>query len=216
METTAEATPSTSPSQTKYWIGKLFSLVGILPIGIYVLVHLYHGTTSLSGAEAFNAQLAKGRSMPFIVPIMILIVWIPIFFHGIYGLLAIKDSRPNLGRFRYFENLKYILQRLSGIGLLLFIPAHLYNTRIGPTLGGHEADFNHMAEGMSQPITLAVYLLGILGVAYHLANGVWQASIGWGLVRSQKGMNRVQAFSMILFLVLLSLGYAAIWGLVRG
>jgi succinate dehydrogenase / fumarate reductase cytochrome b subunit len=72
-----------------------------------------------------------------------------------------------------------------------------------------------MAEGLQEPVTLAVYALGILGAAYHLANGIWQASIGWGFTVTQAGMRRVQWISMAAFLVLLAMGYAAVWGFVR-
>lgn len=214
MESTAEATSTPTVNMTQFWLGKAFSLLG-LALSFYVVLHLYNNTTSLSGAEAFNAHVAKSRQTPFYVPMAILALWVPIFFHGIYGLFTLKDSRPNLLRFKYFENLKYVLQRLSGIGLLAFIPAHVYKTRIEPALSGHSVDFAHMVEGFHEPLTVVVYLLGVLGAAYHVANGVWQFSIGWGLVKTQKGMNRVMAFAIVLGLALLTMGYAAMWGFYR-
>ncbi len=203
------------PSKRSFWLGKLFSLVGIVPLGVYVIAHLYQNLRSLNGAEAFDQHLAESRSWPFIVPITILVIWIPIVFHGLYGLFALKKSRPNLIRFPFFENLKYVVQRLSGIGLLLFIPAHVYKTRIEPTLEQSPLNFHHMVEGLSEPLTLTVYILGILGVAYHLANGVWQFSIGWGITKTQKGMDRMQILSYVLFVLLLTMGYASIWGFYR-
>jgi succinate dehydrogenase / fumarate reductase cytochrome b subunit len=209
-------TNQVAPIRRSYWLGKLFSLVGIVPLGIYVILHLYNNLRSLYGEESFNQHLAQGRSMPLIVPLTILVIWIPIAFHGLYGLIAMKKSRPNLGRFRYFDNLKYVIQRLSGIGLLLFIPAHVFKTRIEPGLEGKSLDFLHMAEGLHEPLTLTIYILGVLGVAYHLANGIWQFSIGWGLATSQRGMNRVQILSFVVFVALLVMGYGAIWGFIRG
>src|SRR5689334_21742341 len=112
-------TNQTLPSSKSFWLGKIFSLFGIAPLGIYVVLHLYNNLRSLSGEQAFNDHLAQARSLPFIVPIMILIIWVPIVFHGVYGLMNMSRARPNLARFPFFENLKYVLQRLSGIGLLL-------------------------------------------------------------------------------------------------
>jgi succinate dehydrogenase / fumarate reductase cytochrome b subunit len=147
---------------------------------------------------------------------MILIVWLPIAFHGLYGLLAIKAARPNVGRFRYMDNLRYLLQRVSGIGLLLFIPAHVYKTRLEPYFSGHPLDFGHMVEGfMGDPLTLPVYILGVTGACYHLANGIWQFSIGWGISQTEGGMRRVLAFSVVVGLVLLAMAYAAIYGFMR-
>ncbi len=123
-----------------------------------------------------------------------------------------SKSRPNLGKFRFFENLKYTLQRLSGIGLLLFVPAHIYKTRIEPTLSGTPLDFSHMVEGMHEPLTLVVYTLGVLGVSFHLANGIWQFAIGWGLATSQAGMKKVQWISYFFFVTLLAMGFGSIFG----
>ena len=198
-----------------FWLGKLFSILGMFPIGVYVVVHLYNNLRSLGGEEVFNAHLASARTVPLIVPLAVLFIWIPIAFHGIYGLFLMKRSRPNLVRFRYFQNLKYVFQRLSGIGLLLFIPAHIYKTRLEPYFEGTVLDFHHMTEGLHEPLTLVVYLLGVLGVAYHLGNGIWQFFIGWGIVTTEKAMRRVEVVSMIFFLILLGMGYGAIWGFLR-
>jgi succinate dehydrogenase / fumarate reductase cytochrome b subunit len=133
-----------------------------------------------------------------------------------YGLFVVKKARPQLVRYFLFGNLKYFIQRLSGIGLLFFIPAHIYKTRIDPALSGYVLDFRHMSEAFHEPLTLAVYFLGVLGVAYHLANGIWQFSIGWGIVTTEKGMHRVQIFSYIVFVLLLLMGYGAIGGFYMG
>jgi succinate dehydrogenase / fumarate reductase, cytochrome b subunit len=198
-----------------YWFGKLFSIFGLIPIGLYVIVHLYNNLTSLYGEEAFNKHLFDSRTTPLIIPLAILVIWIPIAFHGIYGLVMMKKARPNLVRFAYFQNLKYVLQRLSGIGLLLFIPAHIYKTRIEPGFFNSALNFHHMSEGLHEPLTLTVYIFGVLGVAFHLANGLWQFCIGWGITVREKAMRRVEIFSMVFFLVLLAMGYGAIWGFLR-
>ncbi len=208
-------TNQTASSNRSFWLEKAFSLLGIVPIGIYVVCHLYNNMRSLQGAEGFNQHLLDSRALPLIVPMAVLVIWIPIAFHGIYGLVVMKRSRPNLGRFAFFENLKYTLQRLSGLGLLLFIPAHIYKTRIEPGWLNSTLDFSHMAEGLHEPLTLTVYILGILGVAYHLANGIWQFSIGWGLTRTVQGMKRMQFLSFGIFLAVLTMGYAAIWGFLK-
>lgn len=204
-----------STESRSFWLGKLFSLTGLVPIGIYVVLHLYSNSRSLEGAGVFNQHLAETRALPFIVPLTVLVIWIPIAFHGIYGLVGLSKSRPNVGRYQYFQNLKYVLQRLSGIGLLLFIPVHIYKTRIEPTLSGSVLDFAHMSEGLHEPLTLVVYVLGVLGVAFHLANGFWQFCIGWGITTSEVGMRRVEKFSFLLFGILLFMAYGSIWGFIR-
>ena len=41
--------------------------------------------------------------------------------------------------------------------------------------------------------TLATYVLGILGVAYHLANGLQTFCMGWGVVSSRRGLRGSKA-----------------------
>lgn len=202
-------------SMRSFWLGKIFSLFGIVPLGLYVIVHLYNNLSSLGGAENFDRHLQESRSLPLIVPITILVIWIPVLFHGIYGLFFMKKARPNLHKLPYFGNLKYLIQRLSGIGLLLFIPAHIYKTRIEPGFLHSTLNFHHMSEGLHELDTLVIYSLGVLGVAFHLANGIWQAGIGWGVTTSQRGMQRMQWVSYAIFVLILAMGYGSIWGLVR-
>lgn len=199
----------------KFLAGRLFSLLGLFPLGIFVVVHLYHQLYSLQGELTYNQKLFQTRSLPLIVPFLVLAIWIPIAYHGLYGLFVMKKARPQLFQYRYFGNLKYVLQRLSGLGLLLFIPAHLFKTRIEPFLEEEILDFRHMSEAFQEPLTLGIYLLGVLGVAYHLANGFWQFCIAWGGVSSTQGMKRLEGLSILVFVTLLAMGYGAIWGFYR-
>lgn len=205
---------SKNSSKFSFWASKIFSFFGIFPIGLYVFFHLYGNLRSLLGEESFNQHLREWHSLPMSFTLFVLVIWIPITYHGLYGLFSMKKSQFNGGRFPYFGNLKYILQRLSGLGLLLFIPAHLYKTKIEPSLEGVSLDFNHMVHGLKEPLTFFVYMLGILGVSYHLSNGLWQFSIGWGIVRTEKGMKRVQKLSYVLFILLLLMGYGALYGFI--
>ena len=62
--------------------------------------------------------------------------------------------------------------------------AHLWLAMLQPRLvEGHAETFADLAEHMHfHAPTLVVYVLGILGVAYHLANGLQTFCMGWGIV----------------------------------
>ncbi len=199
-------------SYRSFWLNKAFSFFGVFPLGIYVVVHFYRNLASLSGVAAFNQRLASTKSLPLIVPLTILLLWVPIAFHGFYGLFAMKKSRPHLLQFPYFGHLKYVLQRLSGIGLLLFIPAHVYKTSIRPILHARPLSFDDMSWAFHDPLALSLYLLGVLGVSYHLSNGLWQFCIGWGITKSEAAMRRIQAGSIFLFMILFVMGCSSILG----
>jgi succinate dehydrogenase / fumarate reductase cytochrome b subunit len=59
--------------------------------------------------------------------------------------------------------------------------------------------------------TLVVYLLGTLGVAYHVANGISTFAMGWGIVASKAALRRADIVGAIVFVLLLSMSWAVIW-----
>jgi succinate dehydrogenase / fumarate reductase cytochrome b subunit len=61
--------------------------------------------------------------------------------------------------------------------------------------------------------TLVVYILGTLGVAYHLANGLQSFALGWGLVASRRAVKRLEWAAAIAFIVLLAMSWSAIYAL---
>lgn len=195
-----------SPSDRRFLWLRLHSLSGIIPVGVFVLLHLYTNSFSQKGPEAFDTRLRTLNDLPFMTAFEILFIYLPILFHAGLGIWITFRGRQNLAAYPLFGNLRYLLQRLSGIGVLLFVGAHVYKTRIEPWIGGFPMNFEHMHEAMTEPITVAVYALGLLGTAYHLANGVWTFSITWGLTTTPASQRRLTTVTMILFVVLFLVG----------
>jgi succinate dehydrogenase / fumarate reductase cytochrome b subunit len=61
--------------------------------------------------------------------------------------------------------------------------------------------------------TLATYVLGILGVAFHVANGLQSFCMGWGVVTSKRGLRRLEGASLLVFVLLLGMGWGAVYAL---
>ncbi|MGO8993135.1 MAG: succinate dehydrogenase, partial [Polyangiaceae bacterium] len=118
-------------------------------------------------------------------------------------------------RYRTYANLKYLLQRLAGVGVLLFLGAHLWLAMIHPRLTtGHGEAFSDIAHEMRfNPPTLVVYVLGTLGVTYHLANGLQTAAMGWGIVTSQRALRRLEIVVIAIFVLLLGMAWSVIGAL---
>ena len=54
---------------------------------------------------------------------------------------------------------------------------------------GRPEPFADIAHEMHHHVpTLVVYVLGTLGVAYHLANGLHTFAMGWGIVSSRRAL----------------------------
>jgi succinate dehydrogenase / fumarate reductase cytochrome b subunit len=187
------------------WL-RLQSLSGVVPVGLFVLLHLYTNSFSLKGAGAYDARLRRLDELPLMTPFEILFIYLPILFHAILGLVITFRGQVNLLAYPRLGNWRYVLQRLSGIGVLLFVGAHVYKTRVEPALRGFTLDFAHMQEAMSEPLTFTVYLLGMLGTAYHLANGLWTFSITWGIAANRRAQSRLTAVAIVLFVLIFLMG----------
>lgn len=188
---------------------KLGSFLAFAPLGIWVMVHIWHNLSAFQGAEQWQ-QDVTGYNNPASLLVTSVVVFAPLFIHVVWGLGRLKTSRPNNTRYGYFNNLKYTLQRLSALGVLLFILAHVFMAFIRPrVLLGHPEQFADIASEMRHNIpTLPVYVLGTLGVAYHFANGIYTMAMGWGVATGRKGLRNVEYLAYAIFILLL----AGCWG----
>lgn len=215
VSATAGAPAEVVGTTRAFWTRRIFSFCGIVPLALYVVWHLGNNIHALHGPAAFDTRLAEATRSPLYQPAILLFVYLPFVIHSAVGLLITARSRPNIAAMPRFRNWKYFLQRVSAIGVLLFVPAHVYKTRIEPWRNGYEIDFAHMREGMLEPVTFAVYTLGMLGVAFHLANGLWLAGITWGVFTGPKGQRRGEWISIAFGIALMLLGFGAIFALRR-
>ncbi|MFI5173666.1 MAG: succinate dehydrogenase [Terriglobia bacterium] len=193
-----------------YW-KRLHSLLGVVPLGLFLLVHFYNGSYVFSGREAFDAHLKRLDNLPYMFPFEVVFIYLPVLFHGVLGVwLGLRAKYNNLSS-PYFGNLRYTLQRMSGIGVFLFVFAHVYMTQIAPRIYHYASQYDHFTEGMKEPATLIVYLLGILGVTYHFANGLWTFGITWGIATGPKAQRATTWAAMVIFVITLFIGYNTIF-----
>ncbi|MEO6951386.1 MAG: hypothetical protein ABI321_06205 [Polyangia bacterium] len=191
---------------------QIFSLFGVVPLSVYVIAHLWTNMYSLAGANAFNERVRQSRESPAFLFLEIVGLGFPIAFHAWVGIKAVFITRPNNGHYRWLGNWKYLLQRISAVGILLFLFAHVIKARILPATQGRMEDWAGMHEALSEPLTFTVYVLGLLGVSYHLANGLWLASLTWGVAVSPAAQKRMQTVSMVFFVLLIAMSGLALWG----
>ncbi len=198
-------------------LARLGSLFAFAPVGAWTLVHLWHQLAAWRSPQAWE-QSVTGHVNSASTVLVFILVLVPLLWHTIWGIVRMLRSRPRPLQ-SGFSNLRYVVQRLSAIGLLLFLGAHLYLAWFEPRiLEGHAEPFADISHEMRfNAPTLIVYVLGVLAIAYHVANGLWSfMTMGWGITVSKSGMAWLERVSILLFLVLLAIGWVAIYGLYRG
>ncbi|KAI7257569.1 hypothetical protein KC345_g10758, partial [Hortaea werneckii] len=164
------------------------------------------------GASGFTDSVLWLNSLPLVFFLELFGIWLPLLYHGVYGLYIAYQSKPNLNRFNLERNWRYTLQRVSGIITFIFIVWHLYETRFQVAVGNveHEELGSVMHDIVSNPLLLTVYVIGILAACFHFSNGLWSFLISWGITvgpRSQKvsSVLCLGFFVIVSFMFLLSL-----------
>ena len=208
------ADPHAAPRDGGYLRARLGSLLAVLPLSVWVVVHLWNNLAAFQGERAWQAAVTE-YAHPVAQLLAGVLVLVPVALHSVWGVGRLFASRPNNVRYGFYANFKYAIQRLSAIGLVLFLGAHLWLAMLKPRLTtGHPEPYAEISHEMHfHAPTLAVYLLGTLGIAFHLANGLQTFSMGWGLVASRRALKRLETGVIVLFVVLLSMSWAAIYAL---
>ncbi|MGE5608415.1 MAG: hypothetical protein ACM359_04120 [Bacillota bacterium] len=197
-----------------FLLRRLHSLTGIV-FGGYLVVHLIVNATIAQGGRAYQVQVDKLESLPFVWLIEWTLIYIPILYHAAYGTWIILTGQPNAASYPYAKNWLYLLQRISAGILVLFLLFHVLSLRfhlLGSALSFNTEDatyttWRHMHAHPA--IAYFVYPVGILASCFHLANGFWTAGITWGLTVSSRGQRRWGLVCILLFIVTYAFGMVA-------
>jgi succinate dehydrogenase / fumarate reductase cytochrome b subunit len=137
-------------------------------------------------------------------------------------MIIVMRGKRNVADYPYEGNIRYTLQRATGVIAFLFILYHVFQMHgwiraewwrelIAPWGGARfrPSDALTAAEVLqSSALVQAVYALGVLSCVYHFANGVWTTGITWGVwtsPRAQRLANFLAAGAGI-FLAVVGIG----------
>lgn len=208
------AASSGRPVDGSFIRSRLGSFLAVVPLTIWTIDHLWNNLAAFKGAEAWQSQVTE-YSHPIAFVASSLVALLPLALHTIWGIGRLRTSKVNIARYPYFNNLKYVLQRVSAVGILLFLGAHIWLAMLRPRLVmGRPEPFADIANEMAHHVpTLLVYTLGVLGVSYHLANGLHTFAMGWGIATSRRALQKLQAVVWVVFVGLLAMGWGAVYAL---
>lgn len=206
---------SASIENPHFVLRRLHSLLGLLPVGAFLIFHLWENSQSRFGAEHYNEQVVAALKGMNYLPLMeIFVIALPLLFHAGYGLVITRQMRAELARYAYVRSRLYWLQRISGVGILVFLLVHVGMTRIAglwdPSVS---ADlYAHMQGLLTQPWMLTLYVVGLLLSVFHLANGLASMAIVWGLTTSARSQRLFGWVCVLIGLLLAALGLHGLAG----
>lgn len=206
-----------------FLLRKLHQLTGIVPLGLFLLEHFYTNSKALTGAGDFNKAVGELQSIPYIIFVEIIGIFIPLVYHAVYGLFITWEARPNNLHYPYPRNWFYTIQRVTGLILFFFILFHVLNFRFGLIPGlntlsvadNPDRAFDIVSREFRSAVIFAVYIIGVAATVWHFANGLWLFAVDWGVVIGERAQ-RVMGYACIAFGVfLLGVGVNAMTAFIR-
>jgi len=209
-----------------FMLRRLHSLTGIVPVGVFLINHLLANSTAFLGEGHFNHHIELIHSLPWLVPIEIIFIFIPLAFHGGYGVLIALQGRSNVGQYPYMDNWRYSLQRVTAWITVVFVLVHLLHFRFAHWFGVMEYKdaihtpgfFAFTQQGfldlwLPTWLWLVIYSIGLTAAVYHFCNGIVTFCITWGITISDASRKRVSVAAAGVGVVLLAWGALSLYAL---
>ncbi|RAI82291.1 succinate dehydrogenase [Macrococcoides goetzii] len=197
-------------SEKSFALRRLHSLLGVIPLGVFLIQHLVINHFAVNSPEAFNNASDFMWNLPFKIVLETLVIYLPILFHAVYGVYIAFTSKNNVTHYSTFRNWMFLLQRITGIIAFIFIAIHVWQTRVQAALG-HHINYDMMADLFNSPINVIGYVIGIVSVIFHFSNGLWSFAVSWGITQSDRSQKIMAYVSLGAFLVITFIGLRALF-----
>jgi succinate dehydrogenase / fumarate reductase cytochrome b subunit len=227
-QTSSSSTDSSFLVRNEFLIRRLHSLTGLIPVGAFMTVHLLTNSSILESPAAFQKNVYTIHSLGKLLPLVEwAFIFLPLLFHGILGIAIIRGGLPNTQSYAYSSNIRYSLQRISGLIAFFFILWHVFHMhgwfhfkpwlQVVERFGGAQfAAYNASSttgQAMQASILIPIlYAIGVLACVFHLANGIWTMGITWGVWISPQAQRRANYVCAAVGLLLSVVGLGAVAG----
>jgi succinate dehydrogenase/fumarate reductase cytochrome b subunit len=175
---------------------KAFASSGIVPLGVFVAVHLLTTASALAGGPRFSEVFLHHTWMTVAIAVLVLV---PLGFHGVYGAYraVARRNEANLPSWRPR------IRRVAALGTLAFVAFHLIEVPAPVWSGGmgEGALFDVLSAHLSStwhgvPFVAIVYLAGVAATLTHLALELWVYFPATGIVLAA-GAQRALAWALV-------------------
>jgi succinate dehydrogenase / fumarate reductase cytochrome b subunit len=171
---------------TSFYLRKLHSLTGIMPIGFFLLEHFWTNSAALVSPGKFDRAAADLESAPWLIFAEVFGIWLPILYHGFYGIYVWLRGKSNVSQYVWVGSWMFAVQRYTGLITFVFIGWHVWTERFLPH---GNSTFAGVQESLAHPHYFWFYVVGVTAASVHLGIGVWNFLCKWGVaatVRSQR------------------------------
>jgi succinate dehydrogenase / fumarate reductase cytochrome b subunit len=180
-----------SQPETDYFLRKLHSLTGIIPVGAFLAEHFWSNSYALVSASQYDAKSQELQTIPFRVAVEWLFIFLPMLYHGGYGIYIWLHGKSNVSAYPWVGNWLYTTQRYTGLIAFAYIGWHLYTERWLTHGKSTYADVEGLLEN---PYALTFMLVGVLASSFHLGVGIWNFLCKWGLAATVRAQRAAGAF----------------------
>jgi succinate dehydrogenase/fumarate reductase cytochrome b subunit (b558 family) len=204
-------------SRRAFLLKRLHSITGVVPLGVFLVEHLWTNAKALQGAQAFTGAVEDLQSLPFLPLLEFFGIFLPLAYHAVYGVYLALKGRENTLEYTYARNWLYFLQRVSGVLAFAFIVYHLGEIRVQRLLYGMDPDafYQTLQAHLSSthwgvPWIAVLYLAGLAATVFHFANGLSTFAISWGLTVTLEAQKRAAIACWVLGVALFYLGASSV------
>lgn len=152
---------------------RLHALAGVIPLGVFTVVHVLSNATALGGPSRFDRFVGGLAANPIEPVVTLLFVGVPLAYHALYGILRVRRAPADAEASGYTRPRLDVLMRLSSVVLFVFVIAHTWEMRVGrsPSSLHTKLTMDLSSTKWGVPFIAFGYLAGIAAVAFHLAYG---------------------------------------------
>ncbi len=175
-------------TKSNFYLRRLHSFTGIVPIGIFLTMHILENVSELLGdGNKILMALAQVVESPVYNMIKILCLVFPLAFHMIYGIYICTKTKSDVKNYKTVDSFKFYAQRVTGFISILFGLSHMRPP---------------IMESMDNPLVFTLYLIGTFSIIFHFTNGIFSASMTWGFCIGEKEQKKLKIATNILFIIL--------------
>ncbi len=192
---------------------RLHSLLGVIPIGAFLVEHLLSNFEALKGPIAYGDQVKFLNNLPLVRVLEWVFIFLPLLYHGVYGVSIWIRGKSNVVYYPWAGNWMYVAQRYTGLVAFAYIAYHVATQRfLGVNLPEHPyAAFLKVHNELMHPWALAVYVIAMIAICWHFAYGVWLFAAKWGITPGEKARRRFGWVCLAGGVTLCVMGLMSIW-----